>query len=232
MPARTTSVLVVDDDMRIVRMVQRIMELEGYNVMSAPDGESALDLLDKETPDLVLVDIMMPGMDGYTLCKRIREFSQVPIIIVTARGDDDEKVEGLDAGADDYICKPFSSKELAARVRAALRRARFSSERSDEAPFSTGNLVIDFAQHRVRLGDREMALTPTEFNLLSYLAHNAGRVLTPDQILATIWGEDYIGEHELLRVAIARLRQKLEEDSRNPRFVLTRHGIGYTMEKP
>ena len=230
MPSRKVSVLVVDDDIRILRMMQRILELEGYRVLTASDGGTALDVFDEETPDLVLLDIMMPGMDGYTVCRRIREFSEIPVIMVTAKGNDEEKVEGLDAGADDYVTKPFSSSELAARVRAVLRRTKLWDERPEPA-FQSGELGVDFASHRVTLAGDEINLTATEYGILSYLARNAGRVVTPDQILGKVWGEEYSGEPHLLQVNIARLRKKLEDDAKNPRYVLTRPGIGYIVMK-
>ena len=230
MPSKKVSVLVVDDDIRILRMMQRILELEGYRVFRASDGKTALNVLDEETPDMVLLDIMMPGMDGYTVCRCIREFSQVPIIMVTAKGNDEEKVEGLDAGADDYVPKPFSSNELVARVRAVLRRTKLWDERPEPA-FHFNDLVIDFAGHKVTLGSREVNLTATEYRLLSYLVRNTGRVVTPDQILEKVWGEEYLGETHILQVTMARLRQKLNDDAKNSRYILTRPGIGYMMAK-
>ena len=230
MPSRKASVLVVDDDVRILRMMTRILELEGYRVLKAIDGEAALEVLDEETPDLVLLDIMMPDMDGYALCRCIREFSSVPIVMVTAKGADEEKVQGLDAGADDYVTKPFSSNELAARVRAVLRRTKFREDRT-EPTFYFDDLVIDFARHRVMQGKQEVNLTATEYRLLCYLVHNAGRVVTPDQTLENVWGEEYIGEAHLLRVTMARLRQKLKDDAKNSRFILTRPGMGYMFAK-
>ncbi len=230
MPPRKASVLVVDDDVHILRMIQRILKLEGYRVLIAGDGESALNLFDDETPDLVLLDIILPGMDGYAVCKRIREFSEIPIIMITARDDDEEKVKGLNAGADDYVTKPFSARELAARVRAVLRRTKLWDEKL-EPVFRSHNLVIDFCRHRVTLGGQEVNLTATEYRLLSYLAHNAGRIVTPDQILEEVWGEEYIGESHLLQVNIARLRHKLKGDIRNPKYIQTRPGIGYMIIK-
>jgi len=230
MPPRKASVLVVDDDVRVLRMMQRMLEFEGYRVLRASNGEAALDVFDEETPDLVLLDIMMPGMDGYSVCQRIHEFSQVPIIMVTAKGNDEDKVKGLDAGADDYVSKPFSANELAARARAVLRRTTLWDERPEPA-FRSGNLVIDFARHRVTANNEEVNLTATEYRLLSYLARNAGRVVTPDQILEKVWGMDYIGETHLLQVNITRLRQKLKDDAKNPKYILTRPGIGYMMPK-
>ncbi|MFC2016809.1 response regulator transcription factor [Chloroflexota bacterium] len=230
MPSRKTSILVVDDDVRILRMMGRILELEGYRVLKASDGETAINVFDEETPNLVLLDILMPGMDGCTVCKRIREFSQIPIIMITAKDSDEEKVVGLDVGADDYVTKPFSASELMARVRAVLRRATLRDEHPELA-FCSYDLVIDFAHHRVTLSGHEVNLTATEYRLLSYLACNADRVVTLDQVLGKVWGEDYVGESHLLQVNMARLRQKLNDDTRNPRYILTRPGIGYMMMK-
>lgn len=230
MPARKVSVLVVDDDVRILRMMQRILELEGYRVLNATGGEAALNVFDEETPDLVLLDIMLPDIDGYTVCRRVREFSQVPIIMVTAKDNVEEKVEGLDAGADDYVAKPFSSGELVARVRAVLRRTKLWDEHTGPALYSS-DLVIDFARHKVTLGGQEVNLTATEYRLLSYLARNADRVVTADQTLENVWGEEYIGETHLLQVTMARLRRKLSDDAKNSRYILTRPGIGYMLVK-
>jgi len=226
MPPRKTSILVVDDDVRMLRMMQRTLELEGYRVLTAASGQAALDVFDEETADLMILDIVMPGIDGYTVCQRVREFSQIPIIIVTAKDSDEETIEGLDAGADDYVTKPFSARELVARVRAVLRRTTLWDERPEPA-FHSHDLIVDFAQHRVTLGGQEVNLTAIEHRLLSHLVRNAGRVVTHDQILEAVWGEDYVGEHHLLRVNIGRLRQKLGDDSKEPRFIATKIGIGF-----
>lgn len=224
------TVLVVDDDVRMLRMMQQMLDLEGYRVLTAGDGPSALKTLEAETVDLVLLDIMMPGMDGYAVCRRIREFSRIPIIMVSAKHDDAEKVAGLDAGADDYVTKPFSAPELAARVRAALRRHR-DYEESPEPTFTCGDLTVDFARRRVNVGEREIRLTAIEYRLLSYLARNAGRVVTPDQILEAAWGEAYLGATHVLHVNIARLRRKLGDTGRAPKYIQTRPGIGYIMPR-
>ena len=230
MPLTKVSTLIVDDDIRMLRMMQRILELEGYRVRTASDGKAALDAFDEENPDLVLLDIMMPDIDGYAICQNIREFSQVPIIMVTSKDNNEEKVEGLDAGADDYITKPFAANELTARVRAVLRRTKLWDERP-EPVFHSGDLVIDFARHRVTLGNQELNLTATEYRILSYLARNADRIVTPDQILQKVWDKEYIGETHVLQVNIARLRQKLRDNPRNPKYILTKSGIGYMMQK-
>ena len=230
MSSKKPLVLVVDDDVRMLRMVRRILELESYRIITAGNAEAALDVFDSENPDLVLLDVMMPGMDGYTACQRIREFSQIPIIMVTARSIDEEKVRGLDSGADDYITKPFSASELTARVRAVLRRAPLRDE-IQEPVLKCGDLEIDFGRQRVTLDGQYLNLTATEHRLLSYLARNADRILTPNQILEKVWGEKYLGETNLLQANITRLRKRLKDNAKNPKYILTRPGIGYMMVK-
>ena len=218
MASKKALVLVVDDDIRMLRMVKRILELEGFSALVVSSGEAALKTFEKENPDLVLLDIMMPDMDGYAVCRHIRDFSQIPIIMVTAKGNEEEKINGLNAGADDYVTKPFSAAELSARVRAVLRRTTLWNELSEPAFYSEG-LVIDFSQRRVTLRGQEVNLTATEYRLLSYLVHNAGRVVTPDQILGKVWGEEYIGETHLVQVNMARLKQKLGDNARDSRYI-------------
>ena len=169
----------------------------------------------------------LPGIDGFTACSRIREFSQVSIIMVTGKDFNEDKVRGLNLGADDYITKPFSPSELAARVKAALRRSEMNNHVTERA-VQVGELFIDFASNRVLLGNNEVMLSDTEYRLLSYLARNAGRIVTRDQILERIWGEEYVGEDHLLHVNIGRLRLKLEDKTRRPKYILTRRGIGYS----
>jgi DNA-binding response OmpR family regulator len=223
-------ILVVDDDTRILRMIKRMLELEGFQTIITNNGEAALKVFEKETPSLILLDIMMPEMDEYTACQRIREFSQVPIIMVTAKGDDKEKVTGLNMGADDYVTKPFSAGELAARVKAVLRRTR-GQEDPAEPVFRHKDLVVDFASHRVTVNNNELKLTSTEYRLLSYIVLNAGRVITPDQLLHKVWGEEYIGAPHLLQVNMARLRKKLGDSAKQPAYIMTRPGIGYIIIK-
>jgi DNA-binding response OmpR family regulator len=231
MSLKKNTVLVIDDDIRMLRMMKRMLELEGFQVIIANNGDMALKSFEKESPELVLLDIMMPDMDGYTVCHRIREFSQVPIIMVTAKGDDKEKVEGLNIGADDYVTKPFSASELAARVRALLRRTN-TKYQPQEAVFKYKDLTVDFASRRVMVDNSELKLTSTEYKLLSYISQNAGRVITPDQLLDKVWGEEYMGAPHLLQVNIARLRKKLGDDAKQPTYIITRPGIGYLMSKP
>lgn len=228
MQSKKACVLTVDDDIHILRLMQRILEMDGYRVLKAINGEAALAAFEEENPDVVLLDVVMPGKDGYDVCREIREFSHVPVIMVTVSGSDQAKVEGLDVGADDYVTKPFSPSELLARVKAVLRRTRLWDE-PPESAFSSDGLEVDFARHRVTLNGREISLTGTEYRLLSYLARNADRVVTPDQILEKVWGDRHLGEVNMLQVNMARLRRKLQEDSRRPRHIVTRHGIGYTM---
>ena len=215
MPSGKATLLVVDDDIRMLRMMKRILEMEGHHVRTAGDSQTALEVFDEGDPDLVLLDITMPGMDGYALCQSIREFSEAPIIMVTAKDKNDEKVEGFNKGADDYVTKPFSANELAARIKAVLRRTKLWEERP-EPTFYSDDLTIDFARRRVTLGGQEVNLTATEYRILSYLAQNVDRIVTPNQILERVWSNEYIGETHLLRVNIARLRQKLKEDPKNP----------------
>jgi DNA-binding response OmpR family regulator len=231
MTAKKSLILVVDDDVRMLRMMKRTLELEGATVLIAGNGGEALKIFEEKAPDLVLLDIMLPDMDGYTMCQRIRDFSQVPVIMVTAKGSENEKVEGLNTGADDYITKPFSTNELTARVRAALRRA--AGKNTVQTPtFRFQDMAIDFTSRRIMVANKEIKLTSTEYKVLAYLSHNAGRVVTPEQLLNEVWGEEYATEPHLLQVNIARLRQKLGDDAKNPTYILTRSGIGYMVPKP
>src|SRR5579883_1788918 len=234
MSAKTT-ILTADDDPQLLRLVMRNLQLEGYEVIAVSDGQQALTQIEQQAPDLVLLDVMMPKMDGFTVCQRVREFSTVPIIIVTARGQDQDKVRGLDLGADDYLTKPFSIDELLARVRAVLRRSQFTQSEAAHVLLKTktiGDLSIDFTQHLVTMGGREITLTPIEYRLLSYLAQNAGRIMTQDLLLEHVWGPDYLGESHMLQVNVNRLRRKLEPDPSHPRYILTRVGIGYMLAIP
>ncbi len=227
-----TRVLVVDDEPRYVRAISVNLEASGYQVLTAPDGNRAVEAAAAEAPDLILLDIRMPGMDGYEACRRIREFSSVPIIMLTAKAEAADKVQGLDAGADDYVTKPFSADELMARVRAALRRVELASQPAPRAFFEAGELVIDFAQQRVFVRGEEIKLTPTEYRLLSELVREAGRVLVPEHLLENVWGPGYVGENRLLWQAIHRLRHKIERDPQEPHLIQTRPGIGYVFVAP
>jgi DNA-binding response OmpR family regulator len=230
MPIKKTSILVADDDPQLLRLVTRNLQFEGYEVLPTSDGQQALEQIEERNPDLVLLDVMMPKMDGFTVCQRVREFSTVPIIIITARGQEQDKIRGLDLGADDYLTKPFSVDELLARVRAVLRRVEFKTmDQAHVLRTSTtiGELTIDYAQHVVSMAGQEVILTPIEYRLLAYMAQNAGRVLTQNLLLEYIWGIEYLGESHMLQVNINRLRRKLEPNPANPRYILTKVGIGY-----
>jgi DNA-binding response OmpR family regulator len=232
MPARKTTILVADDDPQLLRLVTRNLELEGYEILAAGDGQRALELMEAQAPALALLDVMMPKLDGFSVLQRVREYSAVPIIIVTARGQDQDKVRGLDLGADDYLTKPFSIEELLARVRAVLRRSQLTAGEHVQGAQSTttiGELTVDFAQHRVTMGRHEVSLTPIEYRILAYLAQNVGRVLTQDLLLEHVWGPEYLGESHLLQVNVNRLRRKLEPDAAQPRYVLTKAGVGYLL---
>lgn len=223
-------ILVVDDDPALVRLVSLNLDLDGYQVVTAPDGETAIELIQQEKPALVLLDIMMPVMDGFQTCGRIRDFSEIPIIMLTAKGGVEDVVHGLDIGADDYVTKPFSITELLVRVKAVLQRAKFPQEAA-QPPFTSGQLLIDFAHHQVTVDSTEVLLPPTEYRILCLLARNAGRVITHDHLLTEVWGREYRGDTHILQVAIARLRKKLGDDSSNPKYIVTRPGIGYTFRR-
>jgi two-component system, OmpR family, KDP operon response regulator KdpE len=230
MPAKKTTILAADDDPQILRLVTRNLQFDGYEVIAVSDGQAALEQIEAHSPDLVLLDIMMPRMDGFTVTQRVREFSAVPIIILTARGQDQDKIRGLDLGADDYLTKPFSVEELLARVRAVIRRSQFAADAHGlSATTSIGELTIDFAQHLVTMRGSEITLTPTEYRILAYLAQNAGRVITQDLLLEHVWGQEYLGESHMLQVNINRLRRKIEDDHTHPRYLLTKTGVGYLL---
>jgi DNA-binding response OmpR family regulator len=225
----STSILVVDDEPRYLRLVEANLITEGFQVLKASNGQEAVDLVVEKHPDLILMDVMMPILDGFAACERIREFSNVPIIMVTARGSENDRVRGLDLGADDYIIKPFSATELLARVRAVLRRAQSSGGAFQQAIFTHTNLRIDFARAEVFKDDKIVFLSATEYRLLLQFAHNIGSVLTSEQLLVDVWGPEYRDDKEILWVSISRLRQKLEADPKNPQHIVTRSGLGYTM---
>lgn len=230
MPLRKPIIVVADDDPQILKLVTRNLQLEGYATHTATNGQEALEAVQASQPDAVLLDVMMPKLDGFAVCQKVREFSTVPIIMITARGNDQDKVRGLDLGADDYLTKPFSVDELLARVRAVLRRADYRQSMQATAiaqPITIGDVSIDPAQHRVTRGGQEINLTPTEYALCLYLAQNAGRVLTQQLLLEHVWGAEYSSEHHMLQVNINRLRRKLEPDPAQPRYILTKSSVGY-----
>ena len=222
-------ILVVDDESQITRVLRTSLSSHGYDIRVANDGETALEIMKDWSPDLVISDLAMPNMDGLELCRRLRAKTQIPIIVLSVKGEERIKVEALDAGADDYVTKPFGVHELLARVRAALRRAAAPEE--PESPLiEAGDFRIDIATRSVRVRDREVHLTPTEFDLLIYLARHAGKVLTHRNLLAAVWGGNSVEQPEYLRVFVGHLRKKLEPDEAAPRYILTEPWVGYRFE--
>ena len=222
-------VLIVDDEPRYLRLLDANLRTEGYEVVTAQDGQQAIDIFSSQPIDLILLDIMMPRLDGFGATQRIREFSSVPIIILTAKGEEQDRVRGLDLGADDYLVKPFSATELLARVRAVLRRAQLPTEGDQARFFTHDNLRIDFARAEVWRGEQAVSLSATEYRLLLQFAHSLGKILTAEDLLTSVWGPEYKTDKEILWVSIARLRQKLEDDPHNPKHIVTRSGLGYIM---
>jgi len=227
----TAQILVVDDEPRYVRLMEANLVSEGYQVIKASNGQEAVDAVDQYHPDLVLLDVMMPVISGFDACERIREFSNVPIVMVTAKGDEQDRVKGLDVGADDYIVKPYSATELLARVRAVLRRAQLSGGSFQQSTFVHGNLKIDFARAEVFRNEEIVFLSATEYRLLLQFAQNLGRILTSEELLENVWGHEYRDDKEILWVSISRLRQKLEENPKSPKHIVTRAGLGYSMPR-
>lgn len=235
MPKRKTTVLVADDDLQLLDLVTLNLELEGYGVLRASDGRQVLERIERHHPDLVLLDVIMPRMSGFAVCHQVRACSTVPIIIITARGQEQDKIRGLDLGADDYLIKPFSLNELLARVRAVLRRAQFTAGELaplGQSTMTLGALSIDYAQRKVAVAGRKVVLTPTEYRILAYLAHNAGQVVPQERLLEHAWGSAYVGENHLLQVNINRLRHKLEADPAHPCYLLSEPGVGYVLATP
>ena len=227
-------ILVVDDEPTFVRLVSQTLTHKGYEVLTASDGKEALRLVFAHRPDLVLLDVIMPKMDGWQTCSRIREISDIPIVMLTGKQKSEEDiVQGLDYGADDYLIKPVGSRELVARVRAVLRRAELPSSLDIEkkVTYSDAFLTVDIAERKVIVGGERMKLTPTEFRLFALLLENAGRILTHKQLLEKVWGWEYIDDIDHVRIYIWHLRRKIEPDSTQPRYIITEPGVGYYFQK-
>lgn len=220
-------ILIVDDELSILKFLRSNLEDRGYTAISATNGEEALHIIERELPDLIILDVMMPKMDGFEVCRQLREWSQIPIIMLSARGDEKDKVKCLDLGADDYIVKPFGANELMARVSAVLRRTRTAGISTTKSSITSGDLVINFAKRQVTRAGTEVKLTPTEYSLLQELAMNSGKVLTHTHLLKRVWGSEYQDEREYLHVFVRRLRSKLESDPNHPRYILNVSGVGY-----
>jgi two-component system KDP operon response regulator KdpE len=225
-------ILLVDDDARLIRLVREVLSATGYEVLACTEGEQAIQSMAIEQPDLVLLDIMLEDMDGYQVCRRMREFSDAPIIMLTARVTEPDMLRGFEAGADDYITKPFSSKELLARVRAVLKRAQKGASPPPEAHIDCGDLRIEFPRRRVLLAGREIYLTATEYNLLHQLATHLDQVLLHEHLLTQVWGPEYRDDVDYLRTYIHYLRKKLELDPAHPTFIRTIQGVGYMLTTP
>jgi two-component system KDP operon response regulator KdpE len=221
-------ILVVDDEPQITRVLRTSLSSQGYDIRVANDGETGLEIMKDWTPDLVITDLSMPNMDGLELCRRLRVGTKIPIVVLSVRGEERTKVQALDAGADDYVTKPFGIEELLARVRATLRRAPVSE--NEASLIEVGDFRIDLAAHKVTVRRREVHLTPKEFDLLVYLARHAGKVVTHRALLGAIWGGQSTEQVEYLRVFVGQLRKKLEPESSSPRYLVTEPWVGYRFE--
>ncbi len=229
--ASETTVLVVDDEPRMVRFISMNLELEGFRVLEASNGHKAIEIVARESPDLVVLDIMMPEMDGYETLGRIREFSHVPVIFLSVKSEEADRVKGLDLGADDYLTKPFSPRELVSRIRAVLRRAKVTGPGQVSIVEVDDYLRIDFEQRKVIAGGKEIKLRPTEYRLLRHLVSNAGRLLTHENLLSKVWGPEYRDEDHYVRLYVTYLRQKIERDPKNPEYILSERGLGYRFKE-
>jgi DNA-binding response OmpR family regulator len=215
-----------------VWIIQTNLTARGYEVITAPDGQSAVEAAATQKPALILLDVKMPYLDGFQACRQIRDFSTAPIIMLTAKAEHTDKIKGLDAGADDYVTKPFNIDELLARVRSNLRRVKMISSPKEQSDFEACELKVDFNKQRVFLADQEVHLTATEYKLLNELTQKAGQVVDSDYLLDKIWGPGYEAEYRMLRQVVYRLRQKIEQDTKNPQFIQTRSGLGYIFVLP
>ncbi len=224
-------ILVVDDDPKMHRLLEYALSQAGAEVFIATDGEEGLRCFYAHRPDLVVLDLMMPNMDGWETCRRIRELADTPVLILTARGREEDILKGFELGADDYVTKPFSLRVLVARVRALLHRSTLPPISEEPVTYNDEYLSIDLEDNRVLVDGQPAKLTATEYRLLAYLVENAGRVLSPKQILEKVWGWEYTDDVDYVRVYVWHLRQKLERDSKNPRYLVTEHGLGYRFEK-
>jgi two-component system, OmpR family, KDP operon response regulator KdpE len=228
--ATKNNILVVDDEPQITRVLKTTLSSQGYGVRTASDGDEAIQLMKEWSPDLLITDLRMPNLDGLELCRHVRTKSRIPIIVLSVKGEERTKVEALDAGADDYVTKPFSVNELLARVRAALRRSAAKDESEEQPIIEVGDFKIDLETRSVRVKDRSLHLTPKEFDLLAYLARHPGRVLTHRVLLSAIWGPNNVEQPEYLRVFVGHLRKKLEPEENGTRYIITEPWVGYRFE--
>ncbi|MBW7885684.1 MAG: response regulator transcription factor [Caldilineaceae bacterium] len=221
------TILVVDDEPRMVRFVKMNLDLEGYITLEANHGQQALEKVRDHQPDLVILDVEMPGMDGFETLRRIREISEVPVIILTVRSDEEDRIKGLDLGADDYVTKPFSPRELSSRIRAVLRRFEPQARPEDQIVTIDDRLQVDMQRRQVIVDGERINLRPTEYRLLYHLVQNAGWVMPHETLLTKVWGHEYVNDNHLLRLYITYLRQKIEEDPSSPCYIFTERGLGY-----
>ncbi len=221
------TILVVDDEPRVVQFITMNLELEGFRVVSASNGHEALEKVTRELPDLIVLDIMLPDMDGFETLKKIRQVSSVPVIFLSVKGEEFDRVRGLDLGADDYMTKPFSPRELMSRIRAVLRRTAAKELTARSEIVVDDELRINFDQRKVIVRGQEVQLRPTEYRLLYQLVSNAGRLLTHETLLSRVWGPEYRDEDHYVRLYITYLRQKIEKDPKNPKYILSERGLGY-----
>jgi DNA-binding response OmpR family regulator len=226
-PRENKRILVVDDEPRMIDFIRMNLELEGFQVFEARNGIEALESIRTKLPDLVILDIMMPQLDGFETLRMLREFSTIPVIMLTAKGEEDDKVRGLELGADDYVTKPFGPRELSSRVRAVLRRLDIPATPNQAILKIDDYLSIDFNQREVIVGGKRIKLRPTEYRLLYHLIENAGWTVTHEQLLAKVWGYEYRDEAHYVRLYVNYLREKIEPDPSNPRYILTERGVGY-----
>lgn len=225
-------VLVVDDDRRVLDLLATYLKKSGYQPITSTDGETGLMEYRRQRPDLVILDVMMPGMDGWAVCRQIRQESSTPVIMLTAKGEEVDKVLGLELGADDYVTKPFSPRELIARVKAVLRRAKSGNRMRENTRLEWPGLTIDPVSREVKVGGNPVKLAPKEFDLLLYMARHPGQVFTREQLYDSVWGYDYYGGVRTVDVHITRLRNKIEAEPRQPRYLITVWGVGYKFEIP
>ncbi|MEO0248468.1 MAG: response regulator transcription factor [candidate division WOR-3 bacterium] len=223
-------ILVVEDDRNLLDTLEYNLRKEGYKVLTAVDGAEALDIARRERPDLIILDIMLPKINGFEVCRILRKEMLMPILMLTAKAEETDKIVGLEIGADDYMTKPFSLRELLARVRAMLRRAKMPEKPPEEALLKVGDIEVDVARHHASKGTTSLKLTPKEFDLLAFLARNRGFVFSRDQLLEKVWGYDFAGDTRTVDVHIRWLRQKIETDPNNPKHLITVRGAGYKLE--
>lgn len=227
-PREGKRILVVDDEPRMIGFIRMNLELEGHQVIEARDGIKALEAIRTKLPDLVLLDVMMPDLDGFETLRMLREFSNIPVIMLTAKGEENDKVYGLELGADDYVTKPFGPRELSSRIKAVLRRAEMPSASPEQAVLRIDDrLQVDFNRREVIVDGAHIKLRPTEYRLLYHLIENAGWTVPHNQLLAKVWGYEYRDEAHYVRLYVNYLREKIEEDPANPRYILTERGVGY-----